>query len=399
MSDSGIPCRHSPQYGDRTYRHLLTHSFTLDQMAERIFTLGIEEEFQTIDPVTRNLRSHMSKLVEDGKIILKERVKAEMHQAVVEVGTNICHNIQEAREEVTYLRKMIHDLAAEQNLCVAAAGTHPFADWVDQLITDDPRYDELIDEMRDVARGNLIFGLHVHVGIVDRNEGISIMNAVRYFLPHVYALSTNSPFWCGRNTGFKSYRSKVFDKFPRTGIPDFFASASEYDEYINLLIKTKCIDNAKKIWWDIRVHPFFNTVEFRICDVPMRVEETICLAAIMQALVVKIYKLQRQNLNFRPYRRNLINENKWRAARFGIHSKLIDFGIQEEVEFRQLMDELLEFIDDVVDELGSRKEIEYVYQILEMGTGADRQLAVFEKTNDMNAVVDYIIAETKIGVV
>jgi carboxylate-amine ligase len=267
------------------------------------------------------------------------------------------------------------------------------------LITEDPRYDELIDEMRDVARGNLIFGLHVHVGIETRNEGIQIMNAVRYFLPHIYALSTNSPFWCGRNTGFKSYRSKVFDKFPRTGIPDFFASASEYDEYLNLLVKTKCIDNGKKIWWDIRLHPFFNTVEFRICDVPMRAEETICLAAIMQALVAKIHKLQRQNLNFRPYRRILINENKWRAARFGIHSKLIDFGIQEEVEFKQLMYELLEFIDDVVDELGSRKEVEYVHQILEMGTGADRQLAVFEATNDMNAVVDYIVSETKIGIV
>ncbi len=368
-------------------------------MTKRVFTLGIEEEFQTIDPVTRNLRSHMSKLVEDGKIILKERVKAEMHQAMVEVGTNICHDIHEAREEVTYLRKMIHDLAAEQDLHVAAAGTHPFADWVDQLITNDPRYDELIDEMRDVARGNLIFGLHVHVGILNRNEGIAIMNAVRYFLPHIYALSTNSPFWCGRNTGFKSYRSKVFDKFPRTGIPDFFASASEYDEYINLLIKTKCIDNAKKIWWDIRVHPFFNTIEFRICDVPMRVEETLCLAAICQALVVKIYKLQRQNLNFRPYRRNLINENKWRAARFGIESKLIDFGIQEEVEFRKLMGELLDFIDDVVDELGSRKEVEHVHWILENGSGADRQLAVYEKSgNDMNAVVDFIVQETKIGV-
>lgn len=368
-------------------------------MTKRIFTLGIEEEFQTIDPVTRNLRSHMSKLVEGGKIVLKERVKAEMHQAVVEVGTNICHNIHEAREEVTYLRKMILDLAADQNLQVAAAGTHPFADWVDQLITEDPRYDELIDEMRDVARGNLIFGLHVHVGIESRNEGIQIMNAVRYFLPHVYALSTNSPFWCGRNTGFKSYRSKVFDKFPRTGIPDFFATANEYDEYINLLVKTKCIDNGKKIWWDIRVHPFFNTVEFRICDVPMRMEETICLAAIMQSLVAKIHKLQRQNLNFRPYRRILINENKWRAARFGINSKLIDFGKQEEVEFKQLMYELLEFIDDVVDELDCRKEVEYVHQILEMGTGADRQLAVFEKTNDMNAVVDYIVSETKLGII
>lgn len=313
------------------------------------FTLGIEEEFQTIDPVTRNLRSHMSKLVEDGKITLKERVKAEMHQAVVEVGTNICHNIQEAREEVTYLRKMILDLAEKQDLQVAAAGTHPFADWVDQLITPDPRYDQIIDEMRDVARGNLIFGLHVHVGIESRNEGIQIMNAVRYFLPHIYALSTNSPFWCGRNTGFKSYRSKVFDKFPRTGIPDFFSSAAEYDEYVALLVKTNCIDNGKKIWWDIRVHPFFNTIEFRMCDVPMRTDETICLAAIMQALVAKIHKLHSQNLSFRPYRRMLINENKWRAARYGISSKLIDFGKQQEVEYKILIHELLEFIYDVVD--------------------------------------------------
>ncbi|ACT91705.1 carboxylate-amine ligase [Dyadobacter fermentans] len=362
-----------------------------------LFTLGIEEEFQTIDPVTRNLRSHMSKLVEDGQITLKERVKAEMHQAVVEVGTNICHNIQEAREEVTYLRQMILDLAEKQDLQVAAAGTHPFADWVDQLITDDPRYDQIIDEMRDVARGNLIFGLHVHVGIENRNEGIQIMNAVRYFLPHIYALSTNSPFWCGRNTGFKSYRSKVFDKFPRTGIPDYFSSAAEYDEYVELLIKTKCIDNGKKIWWDIRLHPFFNTIEFRMCDVPMRTDETICLAAIMQALVAKIHKLHSQNLSFRPYRRMLINENKWRAARYGIHSKLIDFGKQEEVEYRILIHELLAFIDDVVDELGSRKEIGYIHQILEMGTGADRQLAVFEQTGCLNAVVDYIVSETKIG--
>lgn len=361
------------------------------------FTLGIEEEFQTIDPVTRNLRSHMSKLVEDGKITLKERVKAEMHQAVVEVGTNICHNIREAREEVTYLRKMILDLAEKQNLQVAAAGTHPFADWVDQLITPDPRYDQIIDEMRDVARGNLIFGLHVHVGIETRNEGIQILNAVRYFLPHIYALSTNSPFWCGRNTGFKSYRSKVFDKFPRTGIPDFFSSAAEYDEYINLLVKTNCIDNGKKIWWDIRLHPFFNTIEFRMCDVPMRTDETICLAAIMQALVAKIHKLHSQNLSFRPYRRMLINENKWRAARYGISSKLIDFGKQEEVEYKILIHELLEFIDDVVDELDSRKEVEYIHQILEMGTGADRQLAVFEQTGSLSDVVDYIVSETRIG--
>ncbi|RAK00404.1 carboxylate-amine ligase [Larkinella arboricola] len=364
-----------------------------------VYTLGIEEEFQTIDPVTRELRSHMSKIVEGGQITLQERVKAEMHQAVVEVGTNICTNIHEAREEVTYLRKMVLDLAEKQNLKIAAAGTHPISDWQDQLITDNERYDKLIDEMRDVARSNLIFGLHVHVGIENRNDGLHIMNAVRYFLPHVYALSTNSPFWCGRNTGFKSYRSKVFDKFPRTGIPDFFSSAAEYDDYINLLVKTNCIDNGKKIWWDIRLHPFFNTIEFRICDVPMRVDETICLAAVMQALVAKIHKLHRQNLNFRPYRKILINENKWRAARYGIEGKLIDFGKQEEVPYHTLARELLEFIDDVVDELDSRKEIEYVKTILEMGTGADRQLAVFRQTNDLKRVVDYIVEETSHGLI
>jgi carboxylate-amine ligase len=340
----------------------------------------------------------MSKIVEGGKIVLKERVKAEMHQAVVEVGTNICHNIHQAREEVHYLRKMILDLAAAQNLQVAAAGTHPFSDWVDQLITNDPRYDQLIDEMRDVARGNLIFGLHVHVGIPSRQEGIQILNSVRYFLPHIYALSVNSPFWCGRNTGFMSYRSKVFDKFPRTGIPDFFASANEYDDYIKLLVKTGCIDNGKKIWWDIRLHPFFDTIEFRICDVPMRMDETICLAALMQALVVKIHKLHQQNLSFRPYRRILINENKWRAARYGIDAKLIDFGKQIEVPFKDLVEELLEFVDDVVDELESRKEVEYVHEILKMGTGANRQLAVFEQTNDLNKVVDYIVSETRLGI-
>ena len=210
-------------------------------------------------------------------------------------------------------------------------------------------------------------------------------------------LSTNSPFWLGRNTGFKSYRSKVFDRFPRTGIPDYFGSIAEYDNYVKLLVKTKCIDDAKKIWWDIRAHPYFNTLEFRVCDIPMRVDETICLAAIMQAVVAKLHKLIKQNLGFRIYRRALIAENKWRASRYGIHGKLIDFGKQEEVEFKKLVDELLEFIDDVVDGLGSREEVKYVYKILEMGTGADRQLKVYEQSGDTKSVVDYIIEETHVG--
>jgi carboxylate-amine ligase len=362
-----------------------------------MFTLGIEEEFQVIDPKTRELRSHREQLVEEGQEQIPDQVKAEMHQAMVEVGTKICEDIAEARREVIGLRKKVLELADQQHLKIAAAGTHPFSLWKDQPITDHPRYEEIVNEFQDTARGNLIFGLHVHVGIPNRETGIQIMNAVRYFLPHIFALSTNSPFWQGRNTGFKSYRTKVFDKFPRTGIPEFFSSASEYDNFINLLIKTQCIDNGKKIWWDIRLHPFFETLEFRICDVPMRVDETIALAAVMQALVVKIDRLMKSNLNFRLYRKALISENKWRAARYGLDGKLIDFGKQAEVDTKLLILELLDFVDEVVDELGSRQEINYIQQMMEQGTGADRQLAVFERTGDLKQVVDYIISETGAG--
>jgi carboxylate-amine ligase len=362
------------------------------------FTIGIEEEFQVIDPESRELVSHMSQIIEEGKIFLKEQIKQEMHQSVVEVGTNICNNIHEARAEVCNLRANIIKLAKENNMEIGAAGTHPFTHWNQVQITENPRYLDIVNEFQEAARANLIFGLHVHIGLDSREIGIHIMNAVRYFLPHIFALSTNSPFWLGRNTGFKSYRTKVFDKFPRTGIPDYFTSYSEFESYINLLIKTNCIDNGKKIWWDVRMHPNFDTLEFRICDIPMRVEETICLAAIMQAVVAKLYKLIRQNLGFRIYRRALINENKWRAARYGIQGKLIDFGKQEEVDFKVLVMELLAFINDVVDDLGSRNEVSHVIKMLEAGTGADRQLKVFEETNDLKKVVDYIIKETQHGI-
>lgn len=362
-----------------------------------MFTIGIEEEFQIIDPGTRELRSHIQQILEDGKSILKESARPEMHQSVVEMGTGVCGDIQQARYEVTELRKNLTGLAESKNLKIAAAGTHPFSDWKTQDITDNPRYHNIVTDMQQVARANLIFGLHVHVGVEDRETAIHIMNAARYFLPHIFALSTNSPFWVGRDTGFKSYRSKIFDRFPRTGIPDHFTSLSEYDNYVKLLIKTNCIDDAKKIWWDIRLHPYFETLEFRICDIPMRVDETIALAALCQAVVAKLHKLIKKNLGFRLYRRLLLNENKWRAARYGISGKLIDFGKKEEVDVKDLIGELLEFVDDVLDDLGSREEIKYINKILENGTGADRQLAVWRETGDMKKVVDYIVSETSYG--
>ncbi|MCB0726735.1 MAG: carboxylate-amine ligase [Ignavibacteriae bacterium] len=365
---------------------------------QETYTLGIEEEFMIIDPVSRELQSHIQTIFDEGKLLLKENFKPEMHASVIETGTNICKNIQEARTEVINLRSSLAMLADHHGLRIAASGTHPFSHWRDQRITDHPRYTEIINEMQETARANLIFGMHVHVGIANREIGIHIMNAARYFLPHIFALSTNSPFWLGRDTGFKSYRVKVFDKFPRTGIPDFFSSLAEYDNFINLLIKTNCIDNAKKVWWDIRAHPFFNTLEFRICDVQMRVDETIALAALIQAVVVKLHKLIQQNLGFRIYERALMMENKWRASRYGISGKLIDFGKQEEVPFTELMKELLEFIDDVVDELGSREEINYIFRMLDKGTGADRQLRVFyESDQNYEKLVDYIIDETNLG--
>jgi len=363
------------------------------------FTLGIEEEYQTVDPDSRDLRSHIhAEIIEKGKLALQERVKAEMHQSVVEVGTSVCANIQDAKDELKKLRRNMIRLARENGLRLASAATHPFADWRVQEVYPDDRYKNIVEDMQLVARANLIFGLHVHVGIDDRDTAIHMMNHARYFVPHLLALSTNSPFWLGMNTGLKSYRCKVFDKFPRTNMPDFFPSWVEYERYVNLLIKTNSIDNAKKIWWDIRPHPFFNTIEFRVCDIPMRVEETIALAALIQATVVKLYKLHESNQGFRLYRRSLLMENKWRAARYGIDGKLIDFGKQTEVPERELIEEYLAFVDDVLDELGSRKEVEYIREIMRMGTGADRQLQVYKDTGDMKAVMDYIIEETEIGV-
>lgn len=360
------------------------------------FTIGIEEEYQIIDAETRDLVSHVSKILEGGKTLLSENLKHEMHESVVEMETGICQDIQQAKEELTTLRRHLVKVAHEQGLRVSGGGTHPFSHWKDNVITRDARYDKIVNDMGDVARSNLIFGLHVHIGIPDREEGIRIQNVMRYFLPHVYALSTNSPFWVGRLTGFKSYRQEVFAKFPRTGIPSYFSSVAEFDAYVNLMVKTGTIDNAKKIWWDLRVHPFYPTIEFRICDMPFTIAETTCIAAIMQSLVAKIYKMHQQNISFRSYRRLLLNENKWRASKDGVSSSLIDFGKETSVPYADLLEELLLFIDDVVDDLNCRKEVEYAREIVKMGTGADRQLQVFKESGgDIRKVVDYMIHETE----
>jgi carboxylate-amine ligase len=367
-----------------------------DYMEHR-FTVGVEEEFQIVDPETWELRSHVSELLASSAPALGEQIKPELHQSIVEVGTRICQNVPELRTEIFRIRHELTSGAERVGLAVAAAGTHPFSDWKDQILSPGVRYDSIVEELQQLARSLLIFGLHVHVAVPDHHTAIDLMNAARYFLPHLLALSTSSPFWMGRDTGLKSYRTTIFRRFPRTGVPDHFSSWSEYENYIKLLVELHCIDDARKIWWDVRPHPTFGTLEFRVCDVTTRPEAAVMIAALIQAIVVKLHQLYTRNLGFRLYRKALIEENKWRAARWGIDGKLIDFGKRAEVPMRDLALELLQFVDDVVDDLGSRDAVEYVHTVLREGTSADRQLAVYRRTGDLKAVVRHIVEETRAG--
>ena len=361
-------------------------------------TIGIEEEYQIIDPESRELRSYITEIL-DGERMILEQVKPELHQSIVEVGTTVCRSPADTRVELVKLRRALIEHVEKSGLRVAAAGTHPFSSWMAQEITPLERYLGVKSDMAELAQQLLIFGTHVHIGIEDREFLIDAMNAARYILPHVLALSTSSPFWMGRNTGLKSYRSVIFRNFPRSGVPRVFRSYSDYTNLVETLVRTRCIPDGSKIWWDVRPHHAYPTLEFRVTDVCTRVEETVCIGAIFQAVIAKLWKLRRDNMSFRVYPADLIEENKWRTVRWGLDGKLVDLGKQQELAARALVREVVEwFIDDVVDELGSRAEVEYAFKILDGGTSADRQLAVYERTGDLKAVVDHLIEETREGV-
>jgi glutamate---cysteine ligase / carboxylate-amine ligase len=362
-------------------------------------TLGIEEEYQIIDPETRELRSYITEILSGDHLVLGE-VKPELHQSMVEIGTRVCTSPAEVRAELVRLRRHVMELAGKKGLVIAAAGTHPFSSWLTQEITPLERYMGVRQDLADLAQQLLIFGTHVHIGIEDRDFLIDAMNVARYFVPHVLTLSTSSPFWMGRETGLKSYRSIIFRNFPRTGIPPVLESGTAYAALVDTLVRTGCIPDASKIWWDVRPNHSYPTLEFRVCDVCTRVDEAVCVAAILQAIVAKLWKLRRDNMTFRVYPTALIEENKWRAVRYGLDGRLVDLGKDQELPARAPVRELLEwFVDDVLDELGSRKEVEYAFTILEQGTSADRQIARFRETGDLKAVVDSLISETADGVV
>lgn len=378
-------------------------------------TLGIEEEYQIIDPETRELTSYVQQFLDEGRV-LGTQIKQEFLQSQVEIGTRICRSIPEAREEISRLRRKMVEIADSAGVCLASAGTHPFSHWTDQVINESERYVEFVEDMQQVVRSLLVFGMHVHIGFDDsaaqRELMITVMNQARYFIPHILALSTSSPFWMGHNTGLKSYRSIVFQSMPRTGLPMEFHSWSEYERFVRLLARVGAlgkgvqgVGDATRIWWDIRPHPRFTTLEFRIADAATTLDEAVCIAALFQAVVAKLVRLRQNNVSWRIYRRDLIRENKWRAVRYGVQGKLIDFGKEEEVPLPELIDELIDLVDDVVDDLDSREAVEYARVIARNGSSADRQLRVYRsrladgasEREALIAVVDHLVEETRGG--
>ena len=364
-------------------------------MCNPSLTIGIEEEYQIIDPATRELRSYVQRFVERGRTVLPDQIRPEFLQSQVEAGTRICHNIEEARRELVRMRRSIRELAEGEGLWVAAAGTHPFSSWARQQVSPFGRYPESARFLQDVGRRLLIFGMHVHIGIEDRELLIDVMNQIRYFLPHVLALSASSPFWHGRDTGLKSYRSVVFESLPRTGIPQQFSTYADYRSYVDTLLETGSIAEPTHIWWDVRPSEKFPTLEVRIPDMCTRIDETLCLAALVQAIVAKLVRLRQANQTWRTYRKDLLDENKWRAVRYGTDGQLIDFGKRREVPLPALIEELVAWVDDVLDALDIRAEVEYVHTILTQGTSADRQRAVYRREGDFRAVVDRVVEETQ----
>ncbi len=384
-------------------------------------TLGVEEEYQIVDPVTRDLAPHFEALQASGGSLLGEQLKPEMLQSQLEVGTEICRDVVEVRQELMRLRKTVDNVAQEQGYRILAASSHPFSRWEDQLVSRGERYQELQMNLQAVVRTQLVFGMHVHIGFGKSPEAlellIDVMNQMRYFLPHFLALTTSSPFWAGQDSGLKSYRSIIMKSLPRTGMPPAFGSFSEYRNMVNLFGKVGALGktsdkhsgeevDATRIWWDIRPQVGFGTLEVRVCDICTRIDEALCVVALIQSIVSHLVKLREQNCSWREYHSLLILENKWRAGRYGIDGKMVDFGKEEEVPLRFLSNELLEIIDPVLDDLGTRKDVEYLHTLLANGTSADRQLAAWNRAKSegadsqeaLLAVVDQLIAETTEGI-
>ncbi|MHA1597823.1 MAG: carboxylate-amine ligase [Alphaproteobacteria bacterium] len=371
------------------------------------FSIGIEEEYLLVDRDSRDLASDPP----DGFLAecerqLKDLVKPEFLKSQMEVATGVCSSVAQARRDLVKLRRTVADIADGYGLAPIAASTHPFSEWQHQHHTDKERYNVLANDMQGVARRLLICGMHVHVGIDDDELRIDLMNQASYFLPHLLALSTSSPFWRGEDTGLKSYRLSVFDELPRTGLPERFDSFAEYQRHVDVLCEAGTIEDASMLWWDIRPSNKFPTLEMRISDVCTRIDDAVTIAAVFVCIIHMLYRLRRDNKRWRMYANMLISENRWRAQRYGLDEGLLDFGKGKIVPSADLMDELIDLIAEDAEALGCSAEVAHIRDIVTGGTSAHLQLAAYTTAIDggadakqaLDAVVDMLIAETVKGV-
>ena len=377
------------------------------RVQEPSFTVGIEEEYLLVDKTSRDLVAQApDALMDECKKALHDQVSPEFLQCQIEVGTGVCKTVGEARKDLSNLRANIARIAGKHGLAPIAASTHPFADWLDQRHTEKERYQALAKDLQGVARRLLISGMHVHVCIEEPELRIDIFNQLPYFLPHLLALSTSSPFWQGRDTGLNSYRLTVFDNLPRTGLPPSVTSYGEYERMVGTLVNMNIIEDATKIWWDMRPSDRFPTLETRICDVPTRLDDSISIAAAIQCICRMLYRLRRDNQRWRLYDRFMINENRWRAQRYGMNEGLIDFGRGEVIPYAELAEELITLITRDAEALGCLDELHGIRDIVARGTSADRQRKVYDTAlaqrqtpkDALNAVVDHLVAETVEGI-
>ena len=370
------------------------------------FTVGLEEEYLLIDRNTRDLANEPPPaLMEECQAALEDQVSPEFMQSQIEVGTCVCDTLGEARDELARLRKTVADVAAKHDLGLIAASTHPFASWHAQQPTARQRYQELADDLQVVVRRLLICGMHVHVGIEDPDLRIDLFNQAAYFLPHLLALTTSSPFWQGERTGLKSYRLSVFEELPRTGLPQQFNSFSEYERTVGVLVNAGLIEDATKIWWDMRPSAKFPTIEMRIADVCTRLDDAITIGALFRCILRMLYRLRGRNQRWRSYSPFLLNENRWRAQRYGVSEGLVDFGKGRLVPFHYLIEELLELIAPDAEFFGCEAEVGRAREISTEGTSADRQLAIYaaeieagkSEQDALKTVVDRLMDETLEG--
>ena len=372
-------------------------------LAEPAFTLGIEEEYFLVDRASRDVVDDPPpEMLAECEALLAGQVGPEFLRSQIEVGTRVCANLAEARADLARLRGTVAEIAARRGMAPIAAATHPFARWDAQKTTERQRYANLRDDLQGVGRRLAICGLHVHIGIPDDELRIDLLNQASYFLPHLLALSTSSPFWRGENTGLKSYRLAVFDELPRTGMPERFDSWGEYRRHVAVLTGAGLIEDATKLWWDLRPSERFPTLEMRIADSCTTIEDSLTIAALFRCLLRMLWRLKRQNQRWRIYARMLLDENRWRAQRYGADRGLVDFGRGAIVPYAELLDEILALIDEDARHFGCLDEVAHARQILARGTSAHRQLAVFEealaqgasRAQALAAIVDWLIAET-----